>query len=274
MSIVLSADIGGSHITAGLIDLENRKVLAGSLKRTVVDARGSSDEILGKWSQLLVEILHLSPVKVSSIGLAVPGPMDYQQGVSLIENQDKFRSLYGKNIKAELSSALAIDVSCIHMENDALCFLKGELWYAASDPSTRTLGITLGSGFGSAFSDGREVNDANLWSRPFKNGSVEDYLSTNWFIRRFIEETGIQCAGVKEILEVNNQTAKKIIFDEYGDNLNEFLNDVIDEFNVHQVLIGGNIALAHQLFTHRFSKVLKYRISSLGELAALYGAIA
>jgi glucokinase len=273
MSIVLSADIGGSHITAGLIDLENKKVLGGSLKRTAVDARGSSDEILGKWSQLLGEILHLSPVKVTSLGLAVPGPMDYGNGISLIESQDKFRSLYGKNIKAELSSVLGIEVSGIQMENDALCFLKGELWYAGH-PGTRTLGITLGSGLGSAFFNGREVNDANLWNRSFKSGSVEDYLSTTWFIRRFMEETGIRCAGVKEILEVKNQKAENVIFNEYGDNLNEFIKDVTDEFNIDQVVIGGNIALAHKLFTHRFSDVLKYRISSLGELAALYGAVA
>jgi len=272
MSIVLSADIGGSHITAGLIDLENKKVLGGSLKRTAVDARGSSDEIFGTWSQLLSGILRLSPVKVSSLGLAVPGPMDYGKGISLIESQDKFRSLYGKNIKAELSSMLGIEVSGIHMENDALCFLKGELWYT-NHSCTKTLGITLGSGLGSAISNGGEVNDANLWSRPFKHGSIEDYLSTKWFIRRFMEETGIKCAGVKEILDVKNQKAEKVIFNEYGDNLNEFIRDVTDEFGIDQVLIGGNIALAHKLFTHRFADVLKYRISSLGELAALYGAV-
>lgn len=274
MSIVLSADIGGSHITAGLINLENKKLLLGSLKRIAVDARGSADEILGKWSGLLRETLQLSPQEISSIGLAVPGPMDYSQGISLIESQDKFRSLYGRNIKSELSSALAIEASGIHMENDALCFLKGELWYNLSQANTRILGITLGSGFGSAVSNGQQVIDANLWNRSFKDASVEDYFSTRWFTSRFLEETGIRCAGVKEILKANSQMAVRDIFDEFGDHLNEFLMDITQELNLDQVLIGGNIALAHQLFTHRFYKGLKYKISSLGELAALYGAIA
>lgn len=60
-SIVLGADIGGSHITAGLIEMETRTILSDSIKRTKVNSADSAENIIAAWSSLIKEATNNSP---------------------------------------------------------------------------------------------------------------------------------------------------------------------------------------------------------------------
>ena len=39
---------------------------------------------------------------IGGIGIAIPGPFDYGNGISLIKDLEKYESLYGTNIKETL----------------------------------------------------------------------------------------------------------------------------------------------------------------------------
>ncbi|MFD2285943.1 ROK family protein [Pedobacter petrophilus] len=276
MNIVIGADIGGSHISAGLIDLSGRCLLNNSFLKRKVDATASKQEIISSWASVILELVDAAPEKITHIGLALPGPMDYENGIILIKDQKKFRSLYRVNVKDELRGAMNKFGLTIHIENDALCFLKGELFHKLIEQDQNALGLTLGTGLGSTTCINGEFTDANLWCQPFRSGIMEDYLSTQWFITKYHTMTGKYIRGVKELLE-QDQDAGLVasIFEEFGDNLCNVISLMCGRNKFDHIFLGGNISNAFYLFSHRLTSLkVEVHRASLGEKSAILGAAA
>ncbi|RYY55611.1 MAG: ROK family protein [Chitinophagaceae bacterium] len=277
---ILGADIGGSHITTSLVSIEEGLPIQGSGNRIDLNSRGTADEILGTWSDAISSSLHSLRHKDIAVGIAMPGPFDYPNGICLIRDQDKFRSLYKLELKQELATRLSIDPALIHFMNDACAFLEGEVLGGAVRGQDNIMGITLGTGLGSAFRAGGDVVDADLWCAPYRDGIAEDYLSTRWFVARYAELTGKKISGVKELTTVRGEDdTVATVFREFGENLGGFIAGQYGEHGYNNIVIGGNIAKAAGFFvTHidnylaRVAAGAKYCLSSLGENAALTGA--
>jgi glucokinase len=276
--LVLGVDIGGSHITAAIVDLETGNMLSGSCKRQFVNASEDADRILNSWVAVINEVLETTPLHLKKIGIAMPGPLDYDQGISLIREQEKFQSLYKLNLKNELAKRLHILPEEIRFVNDAAGFLKGEVFAGAARHLSSVLGLTLGTGLGSALYLEGSAKDAALWDSPFLGGIAEDYLSTRWFIKRYMQMSGRTVEGVRELMAENNP-ASESVFNEFGKNLAEFMIPLIKKHHAEMVILGGNISLAYKLFAAGLNSVLRensisaiIRISELNENAALIGA--
>src|SRR6187551_2712087 len=126
--IVVGIDIGGSHITAALVDLKAHAIVPGSLTRSSVDARGNAEQVIKEWTTAIVGRRTNKNGTSKKIGIAMPGPFDYEKGISLISGLDKYESLYNLNVKELLAAELGIASADIFMMNDASCFLKGEVF--------------------------------------------------------------------------------------------------------------------------------------------------
>lgn len=96
------------------------------------------------------------------IGIAMPGPFDYLTGICLMKNVNKYESLYGLNIKQELSDRLGIDVQNIVFRNDSEAFLAGEMRFGAGKGLKKGIGITLGTGLGTSIYQNGEAQDMAL----------------------------------------------------------------------------------------------------------------
>lgn len=279
-NIVTGIDIGGSHITAALIDLQAHSIIRNSLIRRSVNSKGNTNQIIKEWTDVIAncKAYHLEPSK--RLGIAMPGPFDYEKGISFIKGLDKYEALYNLNIKELLAKELQIEAGDIFMMNDASCFLKGEVFGGAARDGNNVIGITLGTGLGSAtFRDG-VIYDGDLFYTPYKDATSEDYLSTRWFIKKYKELTGTTAKNVKEIRErtPGDETAASL-FTEFGKNLGEVLAVYVKKHNAETVVIGGNIINAWELFIPETKRVLSnYSINvllvkaKLGEEAALLGA--
>jgi glucokinase len=152
----------------------------------------------------------------------------------------------------------------------------------------RSVSITLGTGFGSAFIDDAipvvERNDVPkmgcVWHLPFKNGIADDFFSTRWFIKRYSEKSGYKATGVKDVADKYfTDSQAKDVFTEFGHNLGEFLGPWLKKFNTDVLVIGGNVSAAYNLFGPFFEKELKehdvktlVKISELKENAAIIGS--
>jgi glucokinase len=279
-SIIAGVDIGGSHITVALIDMEKGSVLNHTWKRFEVHAQGSANEIITTWSNAIAESVKEHNILPIGLGIAMPGPFDYTEGVSLMQNQNKYDALYGLNVKQLLLDQLPFDVNQIIMTNDAACFLKGEVFSGAAKGYKRVMGLTLGTGLGSSRCINGEVEDANLWCSSFKDGIAEDYLSSRWFVSRYQELSGKMVKDVKELVDTipENPLAQQVL-DEFGKNLGSFLLPHILKEDIEIVVLGGNIANAFSLFSYALQSVIsekagfvKLKPSSLGESATLVGA--
>ena len=279
-SIVLGVDIGGSHITAALVNLETKTLVPDSQFREYVDAKETADYIITKWNHVIRKSFAVLPGTEKKIGIAMPGPFDYTSGVALMKGQEKFDDLYGLNVKNLLTNTLNIDARNIQFMNDAECFLRGEAFSGAAKEFNKAIGLTLGTGLGSSVFENGISRDADLWCSPFKGGMAEDYLSTRWFTKRYYSLTGNKANDVKELVELSSShSVVKEVFNEFGKNLGMFLNDFIRKNKPEVVVIGGNIANAYDLFAEQLHKAtsdipvrVAIRRAILGEEAPLIGA--
>lgn len=278
--VALGVDIGGSHITAALVDLETRTLLQGSIKRSAINAQADKEVILAAWCEVINDAFNGLPLADRHVGIAMPGPFDYEEGISLIKDQDKFKSLYKINVKEELAKALQIPADHIHFINDAAGFLQGEVFAGAAKGNVNVLGLTLGTGLGSSVCIEQKASDADLWNAPFLDGIAEDYLATRWFVKRYEQLTGQRLDGVKELVAaVDQDHLATRVFMEFGYNLAQFLIPVIKQHKITTVLVGGNIAQAFKQFSPELIATLKgngvdasIKVSELKEHAALIGA--
>ncbi|MDQ0637690.1 glucokinase [Pedobacter sp. W3I1] len=277
--VALGVDIGGSHITAALVDLETRTLVKNSIKRSPVNSQENKEVILSAWCDIINKAFQ-NINGTRNVGIAMPGPFNYEEGISLIKDQDKFKSLYQVNVKEELAKRLDIPVENIHFINDAAGFLQGEVFAGAAKGNVSVLGLTLGTGLGSSLCLNYKAFDADLWNSEFLDGIAEDYLSTRWFVKRFNQLSGKVVAGVKELVEiVETDHHATMVFMEFGYNLAQFLIPIIKEHKIDTVIVGGNIAQSFSAFAPELIATLKgngidtqIKISELKEHAALIGA--
>ncbi len=271
---ILGADIGGSHITAAVVDVGNKMLLKDTYVREHLNTNGSVDEIIRDWTEVVKKSIALAGVQVAKIGFALPGPFDYKNGISYIKDQGKYDNLCGLNVKEKLANALNLSLNNIVFDNDAACFLRGEIFSGNAKDGVNLLGLTLGTGLGSVVSANGTVKDAALWCSTFKDGIAEDYLSTRWFLKRYQELTGEKAKDVRHICEIAPQETLEVIFNEFCDNLADFLSVQIDKYLPEEIIIGGNITKASRHFLVKLSKQISIpiKIAVLGENSALLGA--
>jgi len=147
----IGVDIDGSHITIALVSIQSNTVLKESYYRERVDLHGTKDEIIDTWSKSIINSIGDFEIKDKKIGIAMPGPFDYNNGICLMKGNDKYTALYGLNVKELLSEKLEISVTNISLSNDAGCFLKGEVLSGAAKGYTNVIGIILGTGLGYSY---------------------------------------------------------------------------------------------------------------------------
>lgn len=277
MQNIIGIDIGGSHITMAQVDPAKREIIASTYVREHVDSFGSRETIFSSWVSAVEKVTEGLAKENLLIGIAMPGPFDYENGISLMQ-QGKFIDIYQINIKEELAERLAVSEQQIHFVNDAGAFLEGEVFGGCVQDCNRIFGITLGTGLGTAFYDGTAATDEDLWDSPFRNSISEDYLATRWFVHRYKELTGQEISGTKELLD-KPQDIQTEILDEYADSFAEFIVKYISPYQPEVLVIGGNIAKMYPYFEERLHKNLSednidlpVRISAIFEDAAILGA--
>lgn len=279
-SIVIGADIGGSHITAAQIDVTARQLINTSLVRLHVDSMASAQEVIKVWASCIKQAMQQA--SVAKVCLAMPGPFNYEEGICLISDQNKYPQLYGLNVKQLLADAINIDAAAIYINNDAACFLQGEVFSGTVSEQQCSISVTLGTGLGTAIYKNGQAASADLWSMPLHDDIAEEYLSTRWFVKRYASISGTAISGVKDLAGLaTHDGLVKALFNEFGNNLALFLNRFIESSGAEAVVIGGNIAQSFPLFKDALLAGIKARYpkvfittSVLGEQAALVGATA
>jgi glucokinase len=287
----IGADIGGSHISCAAIDLEKKTIVRESFATHRVNNQASANEILDNWVLALNQtISKINRKELLGVGFAMPGPFDYDKGIAQFTHEvAKFEKLFGMNVAEAITQRLSLTSSDdVRFMNDASAFAVGEAWFGKAANVKRSVAITLGTGFGSAFIDaGLPVVKRDdvprmgcVWHLPFNDGIADDSFSTRWFIRRYAEKTGLTLDGVKDIAnKVTVDANAAAIFEEFGNNLAAFLGSWLKTFDAEALVIGGNISGAFKLFGGSFQASLKEQnvstkiyLSGLKEEAALIGS--
>lgn len=278
----LVLDIGGSHVTSALVDLEKRLIVDSSLHRAHVSPDETPDYLLSAWTNAATRAL--GATSVHHIGIAMPGPFEYETGVSRL--QHKFASLYGINVGVALQEKLNLGVP-IYFGNDASLFALGEWWAGAARGFERVIGVTLGTGLGGGFVANGKVyysgegvpKDGGIWDLPYLDGIAEDYVAGPALVKNYRAKTGntLNPAEIAEAARAGEKAACESYL-ELGSHLGEILKPWVKAFGAQCVVVGGNIARSFDLFEPRLRQTLESSVklvaSELFDKANLFGAAA
>lgn len=289
-------EIGGSHVTAAMVstkkvstkavsaelvsaesvsaELEQAELVKG-VHRAGLDSKASSESIVGQ----LCDAAKQLPL-AKGLAVALPGPFDFAAGVAWYK-LDKFAALYGQDLGRSLRERLGLDR--IVFMNDAEAFTVGE-WFAGELRGLdRCVGITIGTGIGSAFlDDGRAIRAGDsvppggeLYRTSFDGRPIEDWISARAILSRYAGKLGAPLppgTGVKEIAEAaraGDAVAKSALAEAFQ-VLADALAPWLDRFGATRVVLGGSIAGAFDVV----AEVFPFPVSATtdAERSALIGA--
>ncbi|TYB94753.1 MAG: ROK family protein [Kosmotoga sp.] len=264
----LAVDVGGTSLKYALVDLRGQ--ITGSYpKSRSINSKGDCEEILKSFIDVFREMFkdaNNESMKPLGISCGVPGPFDYKRGISLIKGLDKYNAIYGVNLKNEFRNRLNLSKNFpVLFEEDSAVFLRGEAWFGAAKNYNNIIGITLGTGFGSAFMRNRKIVRSGpgvpplawIGGIPYGEGIFDDYASKRGIEKNY-EKMCNKNLGVKEIAieaRSGNHCAKEV-FENLGELIGSFTRPIVSDFDADCVLMGGQISNAFDLFEHSLKKEL------------------
>ncbi|NGP45950.1 ROK family protein [Bacillaceae bacterium SIJ1] len=281
---VLAFDVGGTYIKASIVRCDGAMVDGVHVYPSHADA--PKDELIDHFSELIQTQAKRVPDGgiIRGVGMAFPGPFDYEKGICQIKGLQKFDALYGVNLKSELTDRLTalpelkgrwLEAPVIAFENDAALFALGECSYGAGRSFSRVIVLTIGTGFGSAFvSNGHLVKcgegvppEGWLYRVPYLDGIMDDHFSRRGLLRLALE-TGVAdvSAGaddVKRLAEraLAGEKRPVEVFQKWRNRLEDALSPVIASFKPDAIILGGQIAKSGTLFVVDQMKGVPVRIS-------------
>ena len=189
-----------------------------------------------------------SSVSDAAVGVCIPGPFDYRQGVFLMKH--KFASVYGESFRALAGLSDSVRIGFVHDVNAPLLGLLSE---RPELRQGRVALVTLGTGLGFSYAvDGLVQMDEHLdpvrslYDRPFRDSILENYVSR----RAILKAYGKPVEGdVKEISERARAGEKAAIeaFLSVGKAFAEGALPLLEELDIKTIFFGGQIARSFDL---------------------------
>lgn len=291
-SYAIGLDIGGTHITAAVINKTEMKVIDFSLYKESFDSNLPVEQVMNIWKRVINTSIENSKVNgITGVAVCMPGPFDYEKGICWIKDQSKYEHFYGLNVRDLILESLNFSKDFpVLFENDAVCFGKGEVFKQQENLSKKVMAVTLGTGLGACFIDkgvsissGNSVPaDGEIYNLPYKEGMAEDYVSVRGLLSHYKSLKEVDLNNGLELynLAVNGDQSAVKVFETMGEDLAAVVIPWLNNFSADHIIIGGKIANASDLFLSSFNKTLKdsgvevqVSISTDNEIAALLGAV-
>jgi glucokinase len=291
---IVVLDVGGTSLKSTLVNLAHLDSLISKecFRKRLINSQGSAETIIKTFTQAIkaaFEKALLLKLKVMGIGVSMPGPFNYEEGISLMKH--KFKAIYGVNLKKEFTMRLNLKENFpIKFVGDPLAFLIGEAYFGAARDFTRVIGITLGAGIGSAFMVNKQIvkqgkgipPEGAIWSLPYRGGIVEDRVSRQAILNKYKTLSGTWSKDLDvdkiSLLALKGDKISLQVFEELGVTFGKILKPIASEFRADCIVFGGGISQTFSLFARSLEKELqvmpdlkKVVPTKLGDLSAFYG---
>lgn len=281
---IIGIDVGGTKIRAGIIGADGRLKRPSRAIPTCPDMPKKT--IVGN---LLALVHSFADIGIASgIGVGCTGPLDNDKGMILDANN--IPSLNYFNIKECLEGEFGLPTV---LENDANAMILGEAMYGAAKGSRSVLGLTLGTGLGCTIvHDGKALSGntfsaGEIWLAPYRDGTIEEYVSGTAVSNRYREITGnVLPASEVAILARQGNADALGVWNGFAEGLAFALAWCIDLYDPETVVLGGSVAKSADLFLDKAVALLKrhvctatfnavsVRTAALGDDGGIIGAAA
>jgi glucokinase len=263
--VYIGIDLGGSSISAGLVDKEMIHFLK---EKTPADAAGIQSVLKKLVGELLV-FADSQGMQVKGIGIGSPGPLDKENGMIL--NTPNLPQ--NMELRKPLQEVFPLPII---IENDANCFGLAEAHFGAGVGKRFVGGFTLGTGVGTCFLMDKKLflgrgnatefghstlkfdDNAGLDGR---RGSVEYYLGKEAQLR-YIKEAGFGTMRPREVHDLASQgdVQASEVFKEYGKYLGIAIANFANTLDPEIVVLGGGAANSFAFFKETMFAEMKDRL--------------
>ena len=234
-------DVGGSHVTAALVEGDRVTARADA----DIDPDGTADAILGAIAGAGREL-----GAQKNWTLAFPGPFDYERGVGSFEGVGKFGAIAGLDLTKDLGDRLDAPVRFV---DDADAYIMGEWSAGAARGHDRVIGVTLGTGVGAAFLvDGRPQAGGpgvpaggNLYPELYLGRPIEDTVSTRALLGSYGQE-GVSVRELFERARAGEASALSVVTSTM-EHLGRFVGPFVAGFSATVFVVGGSISQSWDL---------------------------
>lgn len=276
---VLTFDVGGSHVSAAVCFDDHYRL--GPVASALHDSIKTSAAFIDLLARLGSEAAGGFDGGIAAT-LAVPGPFDLEAGISRMRH--KLSYLYGVDLRQALAPRFGCDSGLVRFLNDANAYLLGEVGAGAGRGFDRVIGLTLGTGIGSAFAiGGRVVTDGpgvpkggEIWDLAYETGTVEDFVSGRAITAAYARRTGETRSAADLATAAPTDPEAREAFAAFGRHLGCVIGTLLAGFNADVVVLGGGISHSSNWFLPAVraelpQKAPELRVSELQDRAALVG---
>ncbi len=280
----IGVDLGGTNISAAILDENNNILLKG--KRKTLQNRGH-EAVIADIAGLVLELCKKQGVDVKDVGgvgLGCPGAIDDKNGVVIFAGNLKgFQSL---PLAKSLEDLLGVPV---RISNDANCAALGEFVAGAALEYDSALLITIGTGIGGGFVDNGSIYiGSGIGGAEFghitivaggeqcscgKKGCFESYCSATALIREAKKAAAqneasalyTMCDGNMDNMDgripfdacrAGDATAKKLI-DDFIFYMGEGIVSIVNIMRPAVVMLSGGISAEGEFLTIPLTEYLK-----------------
>jgi glucokinase len=247
-------EIGGTHVTAAVVEIGTWQVVAGTGVRLSINSQWPADALI---ATMIDAGTSLRRSDALLWGVAIPGPFDYARGIADFHGVGKFDALRRMNLGDVLQRALTGGKGHVSFVNDAEAFAAGEWVAGAAQGHRRTIGVTLGTGIGSAFLvDGIAQRqgpgvppEGRLDLVQVEGHPLEDLVSRRAIRARYADLTGDPAADQIDVRDIAARASggdrdATMAIDESLQLLGRVVAPMAVAFEASMLVVGGSIALA------------------------------
>ncbi|MFE9330218.1 ROK family protein [Streptomyces sp. NPDC006925] len=303
-AVVLAADLGTRHATAGLLDLAGNVLAHTSGPMLVGDGPETVLDRLARWFAALLAEHGTDPARVCGIGLSVPGPVDVDSGVVVqppimpgwdgCPLPDRMRAAYTAHVRSAAPPAVLVD-------NDANLMAYAEQRAGYPDCAAFLL-VKVATGIGAGVVvDGQPYRGTDGGAGDIGHIRLHDFpdalcmcgnhgclaaVASGRALAEQLTAAGVPTtsgSGVRDHLAAGRPEAVRLARDA-GRLVGEVLVTVVTLLNPGVLMIAGDLAgtpfvtgvreLLYQRAMPRTTAHLNVVTSRLGERAGLTGAAA
>ena len=120
-------DVGGTEIKGSVSDGNGVRM---RIRKFPAQAQKSTEKILDNFAKICRELMIEADGSVVGVGMAIPGPFDYENGISRMQGLNKYDAIYGISLEREIKARVPeLGSARFLFLHDIEAFALGESWY-------------------------------------------------------------------------------------------------------------------------------------------------